>query len=68
MHALRHLRVHHRLQLIRGRFAAAARGLEITATLEEKAFEGSGLLLLGAVLGRCLAEIERQPSFAAAAE
>ena len=36
--------------------AAAARGLEITVVLEEKAFEGSGALLLGAVLDRYFAE------------
>jgi len=36
--------------------AAAARGLEITVELEEKAFEGSGPFLLGAVLDRFFAE------------
>ncbi len=36
--------------------AAAARGLEITVELEEKAFEGSGAFLLGAVLDRFFAE------------
>ena len=36
--------------------AAAARGLEITVLLEEKAFEGSGAFLLGAVLDRFFAE------------
>jgi type VI secretion system protein ImpG len=36
--------------------AAAARGLEITVVLEEKAFEGSGAFLLGAVLDRYFAE------------
>lgn len=35
---------------------AVARGLEITVTIEEKAFEGSGVFLLGAVLDRFLAE------------
>lgn len=35
---------------------AAARGLEITITLEDKAFEGSGVFLLGAVLDRFLSE------------
>ena len=35
---------------------AAARGLEITVTLEDKAFEGSGVFLLGAVLDRFFAE------------
>jgi type VI secretion system protein ImpG len=36
--------------------AAAARGLEVTLSLEEKAFEGSGPFLLGAVLDRYFAE------------
>jgi type VI secretion system protein ImpG len=35
---------------------AAARGLEITVTVEDKAFEGSGAFLLGAVLDRFFAE------------
>ena len=34
----------------------AARGLEVTITLEDKAFEGSGVFLLGALLDRVLAE------------
>jgi type VI secretion system protein ImpG len=34
----------------------AARGLEITVVLDEKAFEGSGVFLLGAVLDRFFAE------------
>jgi len=34
----------------------AARGLEVTTTLDEKAFEGSGVFLLGAVLDRFFAE------------
>lgn len=34
----------------------AARGLEVAVTLDEKAFEGSGVFLLGAVLDRFLAE------------
>lgn len=34
----------------------AARGLEVTVLLDEKAFEGSGVFLLGAVLDRFLAE------------
>ncbi|HEY0441943.1 MAG TPA: type VI secretion system baseplate subunit TssF [Xanthobacteraceae bacterium] len=34
----------------------AARGIEITVTLDEKAFEGSGVFLLGAVLDRFFAE------------
>lgn len=33
-----------------------ARGLEVTLTLEEKAFEGSGAFLLGAILSRFFAE------------
>jgi type VI secretion system protein ImpG len=36
--------------------AAAARGLEIMVVLEDKAFEGSGAFLLGAVLDRFFAE------------
>jgi type VI secretion system protein ImpG len=43
-------------RLRQGQGAAAARGLEITAVLEEKAFEGSGAFLLGAVLDRFFAE------------
>lgn len=35
---------------------AAARGLEVTVTIEERAFEGSGVFLLGAVLDRFLSE------------
>ena len=34
----------------------AARGIEITVTLDEKAFEGSGAFLLGAILDRFFAE------------
>jgi type VI secretion system protein ImpG len=34
----------------------AARGTEITVTLDEKAFEGSGVFLLGAILDRFFAE------------
>jgi type VI secretion system protein ImpG len=34
----------------------AARGIEVTVTLEEKAFEGSGVFLLGAVLDRFFAQ------------
>ena len=33
-----------------------ARGVEITVTIDEKAFEGSGIFLLGAVLDRFFAE------------
>ncbi len=36
--------------------AGVARGLEVKITLDEKAFEGSGIFLLGAVLDRFLAE------------
>ncbi|MGO4715579.1 type VI secretion system baseplate subunit TssF [Bradyrhizobium sp. 2TAF24] len=36
--------------------SGAARGQEITVTLDEKAFEGSGVFLLGAVLERFLAD------------
>ena len=36
--------------------SSAARGLEVTVTLEDKAFEGSGAFLLGAVLDRFFAE------------
>ena len=39
-----------------GSGAAVARGLEITVTLEDKAFEGSGAFLFGAVLDRYFAE------------
>ena len=34
----------------------AARGIEVTVTFDEKAFEGSGVFLLGAVLDRFFAE------------
>jgi type VI secretion system protein ImpG len=34
----------------------AARGIEVTVTIDEKAFEGSGIFLLGAVLDRLFAE------------
>jgi type VI secretion system protein ImpG len=34
----------------------AARGIEITVTLDDKAFEGTGVFLLGAVLDRFFAE------------
>ena len=34
----------------------AGRGLEITVTLDEKAFEGSGAFLLGAILDRFFSE------------
>ena len=36
--------------------SAIARGIEITVTLDEKAFEGSGAFLLGAILDRFFAE------------
>ena len=34
----------------------AARGIEITVTIDEKAFEGTGIFLLGAVLDRFFAQ------------
>jgi len=34
----------------------AARGIEVTVTIDEKAFEGTGIFLLGAVLDRFLAQ------------
>ena len=34
----------------------AARGIEITVTIDERAFEGTGIFLLGAVLDRFFAE------------
>ncbi len=36
--------------------AAVARGIEVTVTFDEKAFEGSGIFLLGAILDRFFAE------------
>jgi type VI secretion system protein ImpG len=36
--------------------SATARGLEITVTIDEKAFEGSGIFLLGAILDRFFPE------------
>ena len=42
----------------------AARGLEITVLLDEKAFEGSGVFLLGAVLDRFFAEYAAMNHFA----
>ena len=39
-----------------GNSMASARGLEITVTIEDNAFEGSGVFLLGAVLDRFFAE------------
>ncbi len=41
----------------------AARGLEITVTLDDRAFEGSGAFLLGAVLDRFFAEYAAINSF-----
>ena len=43
--------------------AGIARGLEVTITFDEKAFEGSGLFLFGAVLDRFLAEYSTINSF-----
>ena len=36
--------------------AAAARGLEVVVTIDDKAYEGSGAFLMGAVLDRFFAE------------
>ena len=36
--------------------AGVVRGLEVTVTLDEKHFEGSGIFLLGAILDRFLTE------------
>lgn len=41
----------------------AARGIEVTITFDEKAYEGSGVFLLGAVLDRFLAEYTSINSF-----
>ena len=41
----------------------AARGLEVTVTIDERAFEGSGAFLLGAVLDRFFAEYVSMNSF-----
>jgi type VI secretion system protein ImpG len=41
----------------------AARGVEVTITFDEKAFEGTGVFLLGAVLDRFLAEYATINSF-----
>ena len=41
----------------------AARGIEITVTIDEKAFEGSGIFVLGAVLDRFFAEYSSINSF-----
>jgi type VI secretion system protein ImpG len=43
-------RVHHRSG------TGAARGIEITVTIDEKAYEGTGIFLLGSVLDRFFAE------------
>ena len=43
-------RLRHRMGL------GAARGIEVTVTLDERAFEGSGAFLLGAILDRYFAE------------
>ena len=42
---------------------AFARGLEVTLTLDEAAFEGTGVFLLGAVLDRCFANYVSINSF-----
>lgn len=41
----------------------AARGIEVTITFDEKAFEGTGVFLIGAVLDRFLAEYTTINSF-----
>lgn len=41
----------------------AARGIEITVTMDEKAFEGNGIFILGAVLDRFFAEYTSINSF-----
>ncbi|KRA53080.1 type VI secretion system baseplate subunit TssF [Devosia sp. Root635] len=41
----------------------AARGIEITVTLDEKAFEGAGIMILGAALDRFFAEYTSINSF-----
>jgi type VI secretion protein, VC_A0110 family len=41
----------------------AARGVEITVTFDERAFEGNGIILLGAVLDRFFAEYTTVNSF-----
>jgi len=41
----------------------AARGIEITVTMDEKAFEGSGIFLIGALLDRFFAEYAAINSF-----
>lgn len=41
----------------------AARGIEVTITFDERAFEGSGIMLLGAVMDRFLADYAHINSF-----
>ena len=41
----------------------AARGIEITVTIDERAFEGTGAFLLGGVLDRFFAEYSSLPPF-----
>jgi type VI secretion system protein ImpG len=41
----------------------AARGIEITVSFDEKAFEGTGVFLLGAILDRFFAEYTSLNSF-----
>ncbi|QCI64043.1 type VI secretion system baseplate subunit TssF [Phreatobacter stygius] len=43
--------------------ASVARGLEITVSFDEKAFEGSGIFLIGAVLDRFFAEYSHLNQF-----
>jgi type VI secretion system protein ImpG len=41
----------------------AARGIEVSVTLDDRAFEGSGVFLLGAVLDRFFSEYAAINSF-----
>lgn len=43
--------------------AGVARGLQVTVTFDEKAFEGTGIFLMGAILDRFLAEYTHMNSF-----
>jgi type VI secretion system protein ImpG len=43
--------------------AGVARGIEVTVTFDEKAFEGSGIFLIGAVLDRFFAEYAHVNTF-----
>jgi type VI secretion system protein ImpG len=50
-------------RLVQRTGTGVARGLEVTVTFDEKAFEGSGVFLLGAVLDRFLAEYTHMNHF-----